>query len=230
MYTAPDGTVLKKEMAVHIDKSSTQDVVLYGLSNSAANFAARPTPSVTSGKITRVEKVNGTWLIWFNGEPAYCCDHGANGQPAGCPTYSYSHTSIVAGSQYTPGDHYRNQVEIWGGLGQLSLGLLHQDGAALFSTDDANACYDNVQKWVMEHYPDSAAARAYQNAIDQLTGGAVPYATESDYYTYIYQPPIAGWQRVAVIGPATDGIEPPDVVPKFYAKWEAPPQTASGEL
>lgn len=230
MYTAPDGTVLKKEMAVHIDKSSTEDVALYGFLNSAVTYAARPTPSVTSGKITRVEKVNGTWLIWFNGQPAYCCDHGANGQPAGCPTYTYSHTSIVAGSQYTPGDHYRNQVEIWGGLGQLSLGLLHQDGAALFSTDDANACYDNVQKWVMEHYPDSAAARAYQNAIDQLTGGAVPYATESDYYTYIYQPPIAGWQRVAVIGPATDGIEPPDVVPKFYAKWEAPPQTASGEF
>lgn len=230
IYTAPDGTALKKEMAVHIDKSSTEDVALYGLLNSAVTYAARPTPSVTSGKITRVEKVNGTWLIWFNGQPAYCCDHGANGQPAGCPTYTYSHTSIVAGSQYTPGDHYRNQVEIWGGLGQLSLGLLHQDGAALFSTDDTNACYDNVQKWVMEHYPDSAAARAYQNAIDQLTGGAVPYATESDYYTYIYQPPIAGWQRVAVIGPATDGIEPPDVVPKFYAKWEAPPQTASGEF
>ena len=30
-----------------------------------------------------VAKVNGTWLIWFNGEEAYCCTHGANGQPAG---------------------------------------------------------------------------------------------------------------------------------------------------
>lgn len=46
-----------------------------------AAYAERPTPAVTSGKITKVEKVNGTWLIWFNGEEAYCCTHGANGQP-----------------------------------------------------------------------------------------------------------------------------------------------------
>ena len=87
-----------------------------------ATFAERPTPAVTSGKITKVAKVNGTWLIWFNGEPAYCCTHGANGQPAGCPTYTYVNTSTVNADQCIPGDHYGNQIRIWGGLNQLSLG------------------------------------------------------------------------------------------------------------
>ena len=77
---------------------------------------------MTSGKITKVAKVNGTWLIWFNGEPAYCCTHGANGQPAGCPTYTYVNTSTVNADQCIPGDHYGNQIRIWGGLNQLSLG------------------------------------------------------------------------------------------------------------
>lgn len=47
-------------------------------------------------KITAVKKVNGTWLIWFNGQEAYCCTHGAKGTPNGCPVYNYSHTSIVS--------------------------------------------------------------------------------------------------------------------------------------
>ena len=76
---------------------------------------------MTSGKITKVAKVNGTWLIWFNGEPAYCCTHGANGQPAGCPTYTYVNTSTVNADQCIPGDHYGNQIRIWGGLNQLAL-------------------------------------------------------------------------------------------------------------
>lgn len=222
VYTAPDGTTLEKTLDVHIDKSSSQDVAFYGLPAPASTYAERPTPAVTTGKVTQVQKVNGTWLVWFNGVEAYCCDHGKWAAPANCPTYTYSHTSIVAGSQYTPGDHYKNQVEIWGGLGQLSLGLARGD-AALFSIDDANTFYDDVQRWVMEHYPDSVAAKAYRNAVDSLTGGAAPYATESDYYCYVYAPPAGlDWQRISVIGPEVPSL--------FYASWEAPPQTASGEF
>ena len=181
VYTAPDGTTLEKALDVHVDRDNTNEITLYGLPNSVATYAERPTPAVTTGKVTRVEKVNGTWLIWFNGQPAYCCTHGAHAGVTGCPTYTYAYTSIVGGYQYTPGDHYRNQIEIWGGLGQLSLGLLRQDSAALFSMDDANACYDDLQQWVMEHYPDSVATRVYQDAVSSLRSGAVSYATESDY-------------------------------------------------
>ena len=52
-------------------------------------------------------------LIWFNGQEAYCCSHGLNGQPKGCPTYSFSHVSRLEPGQYTPGNHYANQVNIW---------------------------------------------------------------------------------------------------------------------
>lgn len=82
VYTAPDGSCLTKTLQVTIDRNATAE---YPFPDSEiATFAERPTPAVTSGKITKVAKVNGTWLIWFNGEPAYCCTHGANGQPAGC--------------------------------------------------------------------------------------------------------------------------------------------------
>ena len=84
VYTAPDGSALTKTLQVTIDRNATAE---YPFPDSEiAVCAERPTPAVTSGKITKVAKVNGTWLIWFNGEPAYCCTHGANGQPAGCPT------------------------------------------------------------------------------------------------------------------------------------------------
>ncbi len=71
VYNAPDGTVLEKEMAVHIDKGSARDAVLYGLPIGSNTYAERPTPAVTTGKVTRVLKVNGTWLVWFHGDPAY---------------------------------------------------------------------------------------------------------------------------------------------------------------
>ncbi|MCM1440742.1 MAG: prealbumin-like fold domain-containing protein, partial [Roseburia sp.] len=229
VYTAPDGVSIEKAVTVQINREHEKSVFPYTLDGSAT-FSERPVPNVTGGRITRCEKINGTWLIWFNGEPAYCCSHGLQGHPEGCPPYSYSHTSIVEAAQYTPGDHYANQVNIWGGLGQLSLGLMDRGASSLFTVDEASACYDDVQKWIMENYPDSVAGRAYQNAMDQLMSGTATFATDTDYYTYIYQPPIGGWQTVAVIGPATDGSEEPDVRPEFYASWDAPAQTVSGSF
>ena len=133
VYTAPDGSTLKKTLNVTIDRNAAAE---YPFPDSEiAAFAERPTPAVTSGKITKVDKVNGTWLIWFNGEPAYCCTHGANGQPAGCPTYTYVNTSTVNADQCIPGDHYGNQIRIWGGLNQLSLGDA-DDLPAVFSADE----------------------------------------------------------------------------------------------
>lgn len=244
-YTAPKGNSLEKELYVHVDEAAEAAASANGVSTYAAE---RPTPSVTTGRITAVRKVNGSWLIWFNGQEAYCCTHGANGQPNGCPLYTYSHTSIVAADQYTPGDHYANQVNIWGGLGQLSLNMLtarHADGlsASTFTAGGAETApdvletaytyYDDVQLWIMENYPNSVAARSYLSAAEQLSGGATTFAADSDYYTYIYIPP-AGypWQTVAVIGPPTGSVDP-DIPPagaEYYASWSAAPQTASGSF
>ena len=133
VYTAPDGSTLTKTLQVAIDRNATAE---YPFPDSEiATFAERPTPAVTSGKITKVAKVNGTWLIWFNGEEAYCCTHGANGQPAGCPPYTYVNTSTVSADQCVPGDHYGNQIRIWGGLNQLSLGDA-DDLPTVFSADE----------------------------------------------------------------------------------------------
>ena len=78
-------------------------------------------------------------LIWFNGQEAYCCSHGLNGQPKGCPTYSFSHVSRLEPGQYTPGNHYANQVNIWGGLGQLSLDMLDDRPVVASLEDDPEA-------------------------------------------------------------------------------------------
>ena len=238
VYTAPDGSTLTKTLNVTIDRNATAE---YPFPDSEiAAFAERPTPAVTSGKITKVAKVNGTWLIWFNGEPAYCCTHGANGQPAGCPTYTYVNTSTVNADQCIPGDHYGNQIRIWGGLNQLSLGDA-DDLPAVFSADEGEeislldfcaSIYDDVQMYIIENFPESTAAEIYLASADELLNGVETYASARGYYTYIYNPGRAGWQTVALIGPeiGEEEPEPEPVVQEYYASWEAPAQTASGSF
>ena len=238
VYTAPDGSTLTKTLQATIDRNATAE---YPFPDSEiAAFAERPTPAVTSGKITKVAKVNGTWLIWFNGEPAYCCTHGANGQPVGCPTYTYVNTSTVNADQCIPGDHYGNQIRIWGGLNQLSLGDA-DDLPAVFSADEGeetsllNFCasiYDDVQMYIIENFPESTAAEIYLASADELLNGVETYVSARGYYTYIYNPGRAGWQTVALIGPeiGEEEPEPEPVVQEYYASWEAPAQTASGSF
>ena len=238
VYTAPDGSSLTKTLQVTIDRNATAE---YPFPDSEiAAFAERPTPAVTSGKITKVAKVNGTWLIWFNGEEAYCCTHGANGQPAGCPTYTYVNTSTVGADQCIPGDHYGNQIRIWGGLNQLSLGDA-DDLPAVFSADEGEetslldfcaSIYDDVQMYIIENFPESTAAEIYLASADELLNGVETYASARGYYTYIYNPGRAGWQTVALIGPeiGEEEPEPEPVVQEYYASWEAPAQTASGSF
>ena len=238
VYTARDGRALTKTLQVAIDRNATAE---YPFPDSEiAAFAERPTPAVTSGKITKVAKVNGTWLIWFNGEPAYCCTHGANGQPAGCPPYTYSHTSTVGADQCIPGDHYGNQIRIWGGLNQLSLGDA-DDLPAVFSADEGEeislldfciSIYDDVQMYIIENFPESTAAEIYLASADELLNGVETYASARGYYTYIYNPGREGWQTVALIGPEIgEGEEAPEpVVQEYFADWDAPAQTASGSF
>lgn len=238
VYTAPDGNSLTQNLNVEIDRSSTAPPPFADMG--VAPYAGRPTPAVTSGRITKVAKVNATWLIWFNGEPAYCCTHGANGQPNGCPPYSYSHTSTVGADQCIPGDHYGNQIRIWGGLNQLSLDedgdfpavFCAEDEAELSVSDFCEMIYDNLQLYIMQHYPDSRAAALYRELAEELLNGVQTYTAEAGYYTYIYQPAASGWQTVALIGPAIEGEEPePEPVPQeYYADWQAPAQTAGGSF
>ena len=240
VYTAPDGNSLTQNLNVVIDRSSTAAPPFADMG--VAPYAGRPTPSVTSGRITKVAKVNATWLIWFNGEPAYCCTHGANGQPNGCPPYSYSHTSTVGADQCIPGDHYGNQIRIWGGLNQLSLDeggdfpavFCAEDEAEPSVSDFCKMIYDDLQLFIMQHYPDSRAAALYRESAEELLNGVQTYTAEAGYYTYIYQPAASGWQTVALIGPAIEGEEPepePEPVPQeYYADWQAPAQTAGGSF
>ena len=238
VYTAPDGSALTKTLQVTIDRNATAEYPFPDCEIAA--FAERPTPAVTSGKITKVAKVNGTWLIWFNGEPAYCCTHGANGQPAGCPTYTYVNTSTVNADQCIPGDHYGNQIRIWGGLNQLSLGdadnlpavFSANEGEEISLLDFCASIYDDVQMYIIENFPESTAAEIYLASADELLNGVETYASARGYYTYIYNPGRAGWQTVALIGPeiGEEEPEPEPVVQEYYASWEAPAQTASGSF
>ena len=239
VYTAPDGTSLSKTLDVVVDKAPANNMAV-------STYEERPVPDVLTGKITSVQKVNGTWLIWFNGQEAYCCTHGARATPNGCPTYTYAYTSIIGAEQLTPGDHYANQINIWGGLGQLSLNLLtvqHEGtaSASTFSLDGESAetnqaaytYYDDEQLWIMEHYPDSVAAQGFLQSAARLAGGVTTYQADSDYYSYIYTPPAGyNWQTVALIGPPTGSTNPdvPETTPEYYASWSAGPQTASGSL
>ena len=245
IYTAPDGEQLQKSLHVQLSDEAAP-TQLYA-DNGIATLAAGPTPPYATGKITSIAKEGGTWLIWFNGQEAYCCSHGLNGQPKGCPTYSFSHVSRLEPGQYTPGNHYANQVNIWGGLGQLSLDMLDDRPVVASLEDDPEVCeeqpdilgslYDETQQWIMENYPDSYAAQTYIAAAEELINGTDAQSGENGYYTYIYNPPAGyAWQVVALVGEEiAGGTEIPDVPsvpePKYYsAAWTAPAQSASGSF
>lgn len=248
VYTDSDGSSQSKAIHVQIseDAAPTQMYADTG-DDSIAVYAAGPTPPYATGKITSIAKEGGTWLIWFNGQEAYCCSHGLNGQPKGCPTYSFSHVSRLEPGQYTPGNHYANQVNIWGGLGQLSLDMLDDRPVVASLEDDPaggeeqpdilGSLYDETQQWIMENYPDSYAAQTYIAAAEELINGTDAQSGENGYYTYIYNPPAGyAWQVVALVGEEiAGGTEIPDVPsvpkPKYYsAAWTAPAQTAGGSF
>ena len=243
VYTAPDGEQLQKSIHVQLSEDSAP-TQLYE-DNGIATLAAGPTPPYVTGKITSIAKEGGTWLIWFNGQEAYCCSHGLNGQPKGCPTYGFSHVSRLEPGQYTPGNHYANQVNIWGGLDQLSLDML--DSKPVVMSADAeqpdliSEIYDETQQWIIENYPDSYAAQTYVAAAEELESGVAVQSGENGYYTYIYNPPAGyAWQVVALVGEeiaggTTGGTEIPDIPsvpePQYYsAEWTAPAQSASGSF
>ena len=248
VYTDSDGSSQSKAIQVQIseDAAPTQMYADTGDDGIAA-YAAGPTPPYATGKITSIAKEGGTWLIWFNGQEAYCCSHGLNGQPKGCPTYRFSHVSRLEPGQYTPGNHYANQVNIWGGLGQLSLDMLDDRPVVASLEDDPEggkeqpdilgSLYDETQQWIMENYPDSYAAQTYIAAAEELVNGTDAQSGENGYYTYIYNPPAGyAWQVVALVGEEiAGGTEIPDVPsvpePKYYsAAWTAPAQSASGSF
>ena len=249
VYAAPDGTELRKSLEVRVsDVGGTNPIVT--AKSGISTYAAEPTPPFTTGKITSISFEGGTWLIWFNGIEAYCCSHGLSGQPNGCPTYSFAYVSKLEPGQYTPGSHYANQINIWGGLNQLSLGLLEEkhSGASATTYGLANDAaeeiayryYDDTQLWVMEHYPDSLAAQTYRASAQALAehsngNGFTAYSGENGYYTYIYTPPAGyAWQTVAIVGEEISeegGTDVPDIPEsQYYASWSAGPQTASGAL
>ena len=249
MYTASDGTELRKSLEVKVSDGDTTSPIAAAKSG-ISTYAAEPTPPFTTGKITSIAFEGGTWLIWFNGIEAYCCSHGLSGQPNGCPTYSFAYVSKLEPGQYTPGSHYANQINIWGGLNQLSLGLLEEKHSGVSVTtyglsndaaeETAYRYYDDTQLWVMEHYPDSLAAQTYRASAQTLAehsngNGFTTYSDENGYYTYIYTPPAGfAWQTVAIVGeeiPADGGEDIPGVPEAEYsASWTAPAQSASGSF
>lgn len=248
VYTAPDGTELSKSLEVKVSDGGTNPIVT--AKSGISTYAAEPTPPFTTGKITSIAFEGGTWLIWFNGIEAYCCSHGLSGQPNGCPTYSFAYVSKLEPGQYTPGSHYANQINIWGGLNQLSLGLLEEKHSSASATTyglandaaegTAYRYYDDTQLWIMEHYPDSLAAQTYRASAQALVehsngNGFTTYSGENGYYTYIYTPPAGyAWQTVAIVGEEITeegGTDVPDIPEsQYYASWSAGPQTASGTL
>ena len=249
VYHGPDGSELRKTLQVKLGESK---VAAKAAANAGAStYAAGPTPPFTTGKITSISFEGGTWLIWFNGIEAYCCSHGLNGQPNGCPTYSFSYVSKLEPGQYTPGNHYANQVNIWGGLGQLSLNLLEEKhsgtSASTYGLESESAeaaayrYYDDVQLWIMANYPNSLAAQTYRASAQALAeqgteNRAATYSGENGYYTYIYNPPAGyAWQIVAIVGEEISeggGTDIPDVPDSEYysANWTTPAQSASGSF
>lgn len=259
-YSAPDGTTISKTLNVTIDDNAEVQSLPTSSGNSVSTYANTPQPPFTTGKITKIEYVVSTWLVWFNGVEAYCCDNGLSGQPNGCPVYTFQYVSTLDPGQYTPGNHYANQISIWGGLNQLSMGFLSKShdvngfagssfaagASTTYSTTSndvlktAYEYYNDTQLWIVENYPNSVAAQIYMKSAAALENNgldATPYLGNGGYYTFAYFPPAGyNWQRIVVIGPEIDEDDDTSDLPEkpemqyYSADWTAPPQSASGSF
>lgn len=251
-YTADGVSIIKTLNVKVVDTADT----LRGIpaAGSGTYAVSGPTPPFTSGVITKTQRGSTTWLIWLNVTEAYCCSHGLQGKVTGCPTYGFSYTSMLEPGQMQD-THEATQINIWGALGQLSLGMLtpqHTDSfssSALYSgmsstysladtklLDYCYKYYDDVQMYIIANYPESQAAQLYvesAKAAMNTENTAALYASSTGYYTWIYQPPISGWQTIALIGSPIGDEEIPDVPPvpqEYYADWSVGPQSASGSF
>lgn len=259
-YSAPDGTTISKTLNVTIDDNAEVQSLPTSSGNSVSTYANTPQPPFTTGKITKIEYVVSTWLVWFNGVEAYCCDNGLSGQPNGCPVYTFQYVSTLDPGQYTPGNHYANQISIWGGLNQLSMGFLSKShdvngfagssfaagASTTYSTTSndvlktAYEYYNDTQLWIVENYPNSVAAQIYMKSAAAMENNgldATPYLGNGGYYTFAYFPPAGyNWQRIVVIGPEIDEDDDTSELPEtpemqyYSADWTAPPQSASGSF
>lgn len=259
-YSAPDGTTISKTLNVTIDDNAEVQSLPTSSGNSVSTYANTPQPPFTTGKITKIEYVVSTWLVWFNGVEAYCCDNGLSGQPNGCPVYTFQYVSTLDPGQYTPGNHYANQISIWGGLNQLSMGFLSKShdvngfagssfaagASTTYSTTSndvlktAYEYYNDTQLWIVENYPNSVAAQIYMKSAAALENNgldATPYLGNGGYYTFAYFPPAGyNWQRIVVIGPEIDEDDDTSELPEtpemqyYSADWTAPPKSASGSF
>lgn len=259
-YSSPGGTTISKTLNVTIDDNAEAQSLPTSSGNSVSAYANTPQPPFTTGKITKIEYVVSTWLVWFNGVEAYCCDNGLNGQPNGCPVYTFQYVSTLDPGQYTPGNHYANQISIWGGLNQLSMGFLSKShdingfagsgfaagASTTYSTTSndvlktAYEYYNDTQLWIVENYPNSVAAQIYMKSAAALENDgldATPYLGNGGYYTFAYFPPAGyNWQRIVVIGPEIDEDDDTSELPEtpemqyYSADWTAPPQSASGSF
>lgn len=234
VYTDPAGSQLEKQ--VHVTVVDGEAEPLPAAQDLPTTLAVDgPPPPFTTGRITKCVKGNGTWIIWFNGEEAYCCTHGQKGRATGCPLYSYAYTSLL-GPDQKKATHEETQISIWGALEQTSLGLLTEQHAgempAMFAMEGADVdlaayCYhyyDDAQLYLMQNFPNSMVAKYYvasaQAAMEQEFQPA-PLASATGYYTWIFTPPIEGWQTLALIGPEVPA-------PDYYADWFVGPQSAEG--
>ncbi len=259
-YSAPDWTTISKTLNVTIDDNAEVQSLPTSSGNSVSTYANTPQPPFTTGKITKIEYVVSTWLVWFNGVEAYCCDNGLSGQPNGCPVYTFQYVSTLDPGQYTPGNHYANQISIWGGLNQLSMGFLSKShdvngfagssfaagASTTYSTTSndvlktAYEYYNDTQLWIVENYPNSVAAQIYMKSAAALENNgldATPYLGNGGYYTFAYFPPAGyNWQRIVVIGPEIDEDDDTSDLPEkpemqyYSADWTAPAQSASGSF
>ena len=259
-YSAPDGTTISKTLNVTIDDNAEVQSLPTSSGNSVSTYANTPQPPFTTGKITKIEYVVSTWLVWFNGVEAYCCDNGLSGQPNGCPVYTFQYVSTLDPGQYTPGNHYANQISIWGGLNQLSMGFLSKShdvngfagssfaagASTTYSTTSndvlktAYEYYNDTQLWIVENYPNSVAAQIYMKSAAALENNgldATPYLGNGGDYTFAYFPPAGyNWQRIVVIGPEIDEDDDTSDLPEkpemqyYSADWTAPAQSASGSF
>ena len=147
VYTAPDGSTLTKTLQVAIDRNATAE---YPFPDSEiATFAERPTPAVTSGKITKyipdtAATLNGTTGMCYDFSSLFAAMCRSEGIPCAL-------TKGYAGSSY----HAWNKVNLNGSWYQIDLTY-----AVTRNVRNAKTLHDCVSPLTYTNTSDTLAAEA----------------------------------------------------------------------
>lgn len=252
IYQDVEGNSITKTLTVIVKEKG--NTVLTAIQDFAGTIIPLAGGVADTGTITRSKYSNGegsTYLLWFNGLPAYCIDYGKPGMQNSSMLYSYAgRHSITLNYFYddyatNEGSHILNTNQVWIAMGQMveeidpsSFAMASPAMARAFSRTSAidnllEQMYGENQILLIKNYPDSVISKMYVEAAMEMLEdkSVVTTAVQRDVTinAYLYTPADPNWQRIITFTPPPETPDEPGDG-SHYAPYTLSPQSASDKF